>query len=381
MVFNMMNMNRKMAVTLVALLLCSPVGAQEPESAGAPIHRVTRQQTVLNAKNMVVRTRQATYYYLVSYDACPCIELGDGTMSIGNDQFARADVKSIRFKALPHLLLDEDSVTYNRAETLDNGAVALRRTLNLGKWNSIVLPFNLTGNQLRYVFGDDAELASPRAIVDDSQVTLEFSTLDLNTDDVVLRANYHYLLRPTREADVAPGRSLLNFVEEKVYGPVYLIPGVSKKVNQSPSLQSVKNEDGSRQVRFHGTYLKLDGTLLSGSIVKNKKVIPGMYYLNDDALMEQAEDSVAMLGFRSWIQDISKEPVPMRFYIDGIGEDLTAATDAIHSIPAALGLSGKEADDNIYTLSGQNLGAATLQRKAQLAKGIYIINGKKVAIK
>lgn len=370
---------RYLCVGLLLTGLPTGVGAQDT----APIRKATRQQTIANAKNMVVSTRQGTFYYLVSADDAPLLRFGPGTVNIGGTDYARTDITSIRFRALEHVFLDEDSTTYDKSVAFDHAALALRRSFNLGRWNSLVLPFDLTGDQLRYAFGDDAELAQPLAITDEGETTLEFTTLDLQTSDVVLRANYHYLLRPTREPDIAASARMYSFLDERPYGPIYLIPNVTKAANATPRLQTVQNSDASHKVRFHGTYLRLDGTEVSGRTVKNKRVAPGMYYLNGDGLMELSEDSLTVQAFRSWIDDVSTDAVALRFYVDGIGEDITAATDGVQSIPEALGL--KSVDSNaaagIFTLSGQRLGDATPERRSALKKGIYIINGHKVAIK
>ncbi|MBQ9285793.1 MAG: hypothetical protein IJ209_05900 [Bacteroidaceae bacterium] len=370
---------RYLCVGLLLAGLTSGVGAQE----AAPIRKATRQSVITGAKNMEVRTRQATFYYLVSTDTPQLLHLAPGTINIGGTDFARTDITSIRFRTLPHEFLDEDNVAYDKTATFDHAALALRRTFNLGRWNSLVLPFDLTGKQLRYAFGDDAELAQPRAITDEGQVTLEFATLDLATDDIVLRAGYHYLLRPTREPDIEATARMRNFVDDRPFGPIYFIPDVTKAANQTPRLQTVQNTDGSVKVRFHGTYNLLDGSDVSGRTVKNKRVAPGMYYLNSEGLMEFSEDSLTLQAFRSWIDDVSADRPPLRFYVDGIGEDITVTPDAIRSIPEALGLTN--ADDatsaGIFTLSGQRLGDATPERRATLRKGIYIINGHKVAIK
>lgn len=368
----------KGSVLLAAMALALTTSAQEAggDSSVAPIHRAGRQTTVTNAKNMVVTTRQATYYYLVSADFMPVMHLGEGTVSIGADQFARTDIRSIRFRSLPHVLLDEDSLSFYKAGSFDHAVLALRRTLTLGQWNSLVVPFDLTGTQLRYVFGDDAELAQPRAINDDGELTLEFNTLDLTTDEVVLRANYHYLLRPTREPDIEASKRMYSFLDDdsRPYGPIYLIPDVSKKASASARLQTVQNADASRKVRFRGSYNRLDGTLISGSTVKNKKVEPGMYYLNDEGRMAFSEDSLAIQAFRSWIQDVSEEPQPLRFFIDGIGEDITAGSTP-DGLQRLLGNEATEQRTPAYNLSGQRID------KSQMKRGIYIVNGRKVAIK
>jgi hypothetical protein len=122
--------------------------------------------------------------------------------------------------------------------------------------------------------------------------------------------------------------------------------------------------------------MRLDGTEVVGSSVRNKRVAPGMYYLNDEGKMEFSQDSLTVQAFRSWIHDITSETQTLRFYIDGIGEDITALTDAI----ATPHMDGEEAQPTIYTLSGQRI-ANRKSANRSLQRGIYIVNGRKVAIK
>ena len=63
------------------MLAGSAFGAAAQEAA--PVRKATRQQVVTGAKNMVVRTAKATYYYLVSNDVAPVMHLGSGTVTIG----------------------------------------------------------------------------------------------------------------------------------------------------------------------------------------------------------------------------------------------------------------------------------------------------------
>ena len=74
--------------------------------------RKAERYTVLaGAKNLTVTTKQNTvFYYLVSAESNPVIHLTDGQVRIVNEEFALSDIKSMRFRSLPHFLLDEDSI-------------------------------------------------------------------------------------------------------------------------------------------------------------------------------------------------------------------------------------------------------------------------------
>lgn len=355
------------------LVLAATSAAQE---AGGP-RRATRQSTLLNAKNMVVTTSKGTtYYYFITSDESSMMHLGGGTLRIGNDEFLRKDIKGIRFRSLARVVMDEDSTTFDKTRTLDHSLLALRRTMNVGRWNSLVLPFDLTGHQLLDTFGEGTEVAQPRGMAEDGQAVVEFNTLDLATDEVVMRANYHYLVRPTREPDVEADRRLYNFVSGQLYGPIYLIPNVSMKASQSARLQTLQNEDGTLKVRVRGTYLKLDDSDTQGRIIRNRRVTPGTYLMNDEGLMEQTQDSAVVAAFRSWIEDVSTDSQPLRFYVDGVEEDITSGIMEMKGE----GVRSEKGGGMVYDLSGRQMGKGRLSN-GQLPSGLYIVNGRKVVIK
>lgn len=368
-----MNRRRLLHVLLPVMLFAMTATAQD----AAP-QRATRQSTLLNAKNMVVTTtRGTTYYYFITGEASPVMHLSPDSLRIGSDEFRRLDIKTIRFRSLARVVMDEDSTTYDKTRTLDHSLLALRRTLNVGQWHSLVLPFDLTGHQLLDAFGDGTEVAQPRGMAEDGQAAvLEFNTLDLHTDEVVTRANYHYLVRPTREPDVEADRRLYNFGSGQLYGPIYLIPNVSMKANQSPRVQTLQNEDGTRKVRVRGTYLKLDDSQIQGRIIRNKRVAPGTYLMNDEGLMEQTQDSAVVAAFRSWMEDLSTDGQSLRFYVDGVCEDITSDIEEMRNEK----LTMRNEDDVVYDLSGRQIVNHKLP-SGKLPNGLYIVNGRKVVIK
>lgn len=371
----MKQLKTTLTLWLCTWLLTVPAAAQE----------VTRRTALQSAKNMVVTTtRGTTYYYLVSANSMPMLHLGDGTVNIGSDTFASTDIRGIRFRSLARAVLNEDSTSFDKTASLDHALLALRRTLHVGRWNTLVLPFDLTDSQLLDTFGEGTEVAAPRAISEDGVTTVELTTLDLQTDDVVTKANYHYLLRPTREPDVDAETRLYNYTSGPLYGPIYLIPNVSMKAGQSARMQSVQNEDGTRRVRFRGTYVRLDGSDVTGRVVRNRPVAPGVYMLTDEGLMAQTADSTEVGAFSSWIEDVSEDAsTPLHFYVDGVCEDITAPTDGIGQISMSRA-DALAASDDVYDLSGRRIGQRqpiTGNLNSAIRPGVYIVGGRKVAIK
>ena len=369
---------KNMNLLAIAAVMAFATAATAQEAAGP--RRATRQSTLLGAKNMVVTTgKGTTYYYFVSSEENPMMRLDGGTVRIGADEFQRQDIKGIRFRSLARTVLNEDSTTFDKTQALDHSLLALRRTLNVGRWNSLVLPFDLTGRQLTDVFGEGTEVAQPRGVAEDGQA------VDLQTDEVVMRANYHYMVRPTREPDVETGHRLANFGSGQLYGPIYLIPNVSMKANQSARLQSLQNEEGTVKVRLRGTYLKLDDSVTQGRIVRNRRVAPGTYLMNDEGQMEQTQDSAVVAAFRSWIEDVSPEPQTLRFYVDGVGEDITSDIYHLPFTVYDLPLNHSRQAEAVHDLSGRQIVNGKWSNgkwlDGKLPKGLYVRGGRKFIVK
>ena len=143
-------------------------------------------------------------------------------------------------------------------------------------------------------------------------------------------------------------------------GPVYAIPNVTLQSNQSPRLQTLRSNDTEVRVRVRGTYTSHNVGVTSSP----------RYMLNDEGQFYQIADATDQKGFRSLYEDASpNEKLPLRFYINGIGEDLTSA---IHDVQRST-FDVQHSTSNVHDLQGR--------RVTTPKKGLYIINGKKVFIK
>ena len=191
--------------------------------------------------------------------------------------------------------------------------------------------------------------------------TVEFLTINLDTDNVVLEANTHYLLKPTREPDIIEGGlTSVVYGSGKVAGPVYAIPNVTLLSNQSPRLQTLRSNDKEVRIRVRGTYTSHNVSVTSSP----------RYLLDDEGVFCQIADATDQKGFRSLYEDASpNEKLPLRFYINGIGEDLTSSIDDVQRSVFDV----RRPTSSVHDLQGR--------RVTTPKKGLYIINGKKVFIK
>ena len=328
-----------------------------------------RYTTLIAAKHLTLTTTKGTtYYYIVSADQQPVLHLGGDCIVLAADTFALSEVKSLRLKPITRYVLDEDSLRYGNDYTVDHGLLALRRTFHTGLWNSIVLPLNLTGQQIRETFGDDAMLARVRGIREGEQSVVEFETVSLDGQQIALEANQHYIIKPTREPDLPEGRTGIAFGDVRPKGPFYLISNATLTPKQQPKIQTLHNSDRSVLVSLRGSY-----TLRDGSSALNRKLAPGTYVFGDNGLIGQQADSVLLKAFTSWFADISSQPRILYFYIDGISEDLTPVNDIVDGLP-------RRDNKAVYDLQGRRIATADVENRS-LRPGIYIINGKKYLIK
>lgn len=347
-------------VKMKRLLLTSIIGCLFFGSAAAQTSRVTELQKANNFT--ITLTDGRVCHYLVSDNQTYKVHYGDQQIVIAGDAYDKADIRSMRFVSLPRFSLNEDSTAIGGNYAVNYGLMAFRRSFDVGKWNSIVVPFSLTGAHLREAFGDDAMLAKLKAVQEGDVATVEFETVDLGTSEVALEAGVHYLLRPTRQPDIAAGaRTSVVYGSGYVLGPVYVIPNVSlEKGKTQPANQALHSNNDQVRVRMRGSYVNLENSPYTSS---------QLLFSMSDGLFAQAADGVAVKAFRSWLEQVrNTNNLTYRFYINGIDEDLTATT-AIHEVL----MEGGHAVGNVYDLSGRKV--------AKPSRGLFIQNGKKLFVK
>ena len=317
-----------------------------------------------NAKNLTITTSdQKTYYYLVSASLNYTMHRGNGQVVIQRDTFDVSKIRSMRFIALPRFSLNEDSTAFAADYSIDHGLLALRRSFNLNTWNTLVLPFSLTGSQVRDTFGEDAKLAQASAVTEGDMATIEFKTIPLEGDDVVIETEGFYLIRPTREPDLPQGElTSVVYGSGRVNGPVYIIPNVSMSSGQKvPSSESLRSEEDQVRLRFYGTYMSQD----------LEHEYRDIYYMNDEGRYALLNDTQTLKAFRSWIEIVrNNNALPFRFYIDGIADITQGIEEIQHS-------TFNTQHSKVYDLQGRSQSPSSLLVPPSSTKRVLISNGKK----
>lgn len=196
--------------------------------------------------------------------------------------------------------------------------VVFTRSITADKWSTIVLPFAMTNAQLKSTFGDDVKVAE---LTSGTASTLTFSTVTETA------ANKPYAIKVAS-----------NFTSATINGVTI--------VNDTPT-QTVVDWN------FVGTY-------------SSTTVPEGSYYFKSNKLYQRsAGHTTTMKPFRAYLTYTDGTPAPaLNFVIDG---DVTGIAHI-----SADGQMNLE-EGAVYNLNGQ--------RVAQPAKGLYIVNGRKVVIK
>lgn len=235
-------------------------------------------------------------------------------------------------------------------------------------WNTLTLPIDMTGAQVKSAFGDGVKLAEATGLDDENPYCITFQTVDANDG---ITAGHFYLIQPAKEPATPAGKTI-NIINKEMTGPLYTLG--RRNVSKISELQT-EFEDGGwnhpthNSIRYHGTYLKKDGGVPGGSYVFSKG---NMYHI---------KNAQNVKGFRFWIEDEEPNPngqaKPFTLSISGV-EDQQESQQIITSISEVETVT----DDNaaVYSLSGQFLGKGK-QLLNSLPKGIYVVNNKKYMVK
>ena len=240
----------------------------------------------------------------------------------------------------------------------------IRRYFNVGKWESLILPCTLTGDQVKQTFGGDQEVKlSVFKRVEGTCVY--FETVDTDKEGIV--AGKPYIIKVGKKADIETKNDEYTFpwgnnTTVKVNGPIYQVKGVVPPTFKYDDV-TTKEISGGYTVQFHGFYYDPGAAPATAYVVNNGD----MYHLDSD-----------WNGFvgTSWyvtITDAEGHAKALSFSFDG-----DSSTTAIENV-AGQEDAAVQTDGFVYNLSGQRVG--TRNDMGNLSSGIYVVAGKKFVVK
>ena len=241
----------------------------------------------------------------------------------------------------------------------------IRRYFNVDKWESLILPCTLTGDQVKQTFGGDKQV---QLSVFDSvdRTCVKFRKVDLNEEGIV--ADTPYIIKVEKEADIKTKTDEYTFpwginTTVKVNGPIYQVKGVVPPTNIGDDVTIVKKTIGGDEVKFCGFYYKPKFAPAHAYVVNNGD----MYHLSSDW------NNFVGTSWYVTITDAQGNAKALSFSFDG-DSSTTAIENVTRQEDAAV-----QTDGFVYNLSGQRVG--TRNNMSNLSSGIYVVAGKKFVVK
>ena len=279
-----------------------------------------------------------------------------GTYYYHDTDYVGVDNLQVYYVGSEQLVLDDEKedTTYMKEYTTKNKngtVVYLKRSFTVNKWNTLVLPIDLTAAQVKEAFGEDTKLAGLKGVrAGDNINSIDFETISLEKDSNVLERGKMYLIKPVK---LGTEMTIPGYENTKMYTlGRRVLDGPTKYVNPVATVNGVK---------FTGTYIALNAE--KGPQVGSYVFSGGdMYYLKNSAK--------SIKGFRGWFETIPGNSIKFNIgsgEITGIDEVTTGDSKA-KANGAVFTIDGVKVRDNAISLDG-------------LPAGIYIYNGKKHLVK
>lgn len=241
----------------------------------------------------------------------------------------------------------------------------IRRYFNVGKWESLILPCTLTGDQVKQTFGGDQEVKL--SVYDRVEGTcVYFKTVDTDKEGIV--AGIPYIIKVGKKADIETKNDVYTFpwgnnTTVKVKGPIYQVKGVVPPTFPGEGVTTEEKTSGGYKVQFHGYYYDPDSAPADAYVVNNGD----MYHLNSNW------DGFVGTSWYVTITDAQGHAKALSFSFDG-----DSSTTAIENV-AGQEDAAVQTDGFVYNLSGQRVG--TRNDMSNLSSGIYVVAGKKFVVK
>lgn len=247
------------------------------------------------------------------------------TVNFSSGANKRFFLDEVLVKTIPSVTFDESiAPTISAAKGV---TVTLKRPMKVGKWNTFCVPFDISAEQVKSQFGENAEVAE---LYDSDAKSMTFTTSS------GIAAGFPYIVKPSADAP-----------EDG-----YVFNNVNVENNGSGQL----GEDGG--IIFKGIYGPTD---ITNNLPENTFAAG----LQDNIVKKATLGN--MKGFRAYfIIPNSMAATSFMISIDGTPTSI----DAINGADVVV-------DAPVYNLQGQRVGNSL----NGLRSGVYIQNGKKIVVK
>lgn len=248
------------------------------------------------------------------------------------------------------LVLDEDK-TLDDERNLTKATMVFHRTFTRGEWNSLILPVDMTADQVKAAFGAEAKIARFDRMED------KWIYFDMQAENNLhIEKNVPYIIKPTKEP-TAVNRTYNVGGEKTKYidGYVYTVTGIIYEGLPNLQQEDIKFTSG---MTHYGSYT-------------NPTVVPADSYIlhRSGDMVHTAVEHSSIKSYRTWLRETtpSGETLQMRVeQNDGPSTGIKVIEETANNANA------------VYNVNGMRMNSSNTNN---LPKGVYIINNKKVVIK
>lgn len=249
------------------------------------------------------------------------------------------------------LVLDEDE-TLDDSRSLTKATMVFHRTFTTNQWNSLILPVDMTADQVKAAFGADAKIARFNYLEDK---WIYFDTQAEN--NLHIEKNVPYIIKPTKLPTAVNRTYNVGGENTKhINGLVYTVTGIA--YNDQTTTLKHEDTENTKGMKHYGSY-------------KNPTVVPADSYIlhNSGKMVHTAVEHPSIKSYRTWLRETtpSGETLQMRVeQNDGPSTGIKVIEETAKNVNA------------VYNVNGMRMNSSNTDN---LPKGVYIINNKKVVIK
>lgn len=249
------------------------------------------------------------------------------------------------------LVLDEDE-TLDDNRSLTKATMVFHRTFTTKQWNSLILPVDMTADQVKAAFGADAKIARFNRLED------KWIYFDMQADNNLhIEKNVPYIIKPTKQPTAVNRTYNVGGENTKhINGLVYTVTGIAYE-DQTATLQR-EDTKYTNGMTHYGSY-------------KNPTCVPADSYIlhRSGNMVHTAVEHPSIKSYRTWLRETtpSGETLQMRVeQNDGPSTGIKVIEETAKNANA------------VYNVNGMHMNSSNTNN---LPKGVYIINNKKVVIK
>ncbi len=259
----------------------------------------------------------------------------------------------------------------------DNLTMYFKRTFVPGKWNSVILPVNLSKAQFEEAFGATAKLSEAREVYqDEKSLVIGFKAVEetvVEGKNVYLQANKPYIIL-VDEATVADHKNKTWTTNDvgSITGEIYMVRKTTEGVGVNFTYDVTMGKPSTEEFEISTSITNnqgLEKLLFKGGYDNHQSLVIDDYGWNAGNLYHLKKDHT-MKGYRCWLTptwaSVSQSQTTLSF---GFGQgELTG----VETAPSA----EQQGELKIFNLQGQRLSSLD-----GVQPGIYIVNGKKMVVK